>query len=181
MLAPDIRARLAAEVERLRAVAGDVAWVARDSVHLTLKFLGAVEPARLDAVTAALAAVAAGAGPFDIGLRGLGGFPSPTRPRVLWAGLGEGVAAAAALARGVDGALAPLGFPREARVFSAHVTLGRVRTPRPNRPLAEALASGGDLGRQRVDRLVLMRSELSPRGARYTELVAVPLGPGAPG
>lgn len=124
---------------------------------------------------------AAEVAPFDVGLRGLGGFPSPARPRVIWAGLGDGVAAAAALARRVDGALATLGFPREARAFSAHVTLGRVRAPRLNRPLARALAGGGDLGRQRVDRLVLMRSELSPRGARYTALAEALLGPGAPG
>ena len=180
MLADDIRARLAAKVARLRAVAPDVAWVARDSVHLTLKFLGGVETTRLAAVTAALVAAAARADPFDIGLSGLGGFPSPERPRVIWAGLGEGVAATAALAHAVDGALATLGFPRETRAFSGHVTLGRVRAPRSNRPLAEALASGGEFGRQRVDRLVLMRSELSARGARHTELGAAPLGSGAP-
>jgi 2'-5' RNA ligase len=81
----------------------------------------------------------------------------------------------------VDGALASLGFPPETRVFSAHVTLGRVRAPRANPRLAEALASGEVFGRQRVDRLVLMRSDLSPRGARYTELDGAPLGSGGPG
>ena len=181
MLAEEIRARLAVEVERLRTVAPDVAWVARDNIHLTLKFLGSVETACLDTVTRALLTAAAGVDPFDVGLRGLGGFPSPARPRVIWAGLGDGAAATAALARRVDGALATLGFLREARAFSAHVTLGRVRTPRCNRTLAQALAGGGDFGRQRVDRLVLMRSQLSSRGARYTELVAAPLGPGGPG
>jgi 2'-5' RNA ligase len=162
-------------------VAPEVAWVARDNVHLTLKFLGAVEAARLEAVAGALAAAAARAAPFDLGLDGLGGFPSSRRPRVIWAGLGEGVAATAALAREVDVALAGLGFPREPREFSAHVTLGRVRVPRSNRPLADALTGSGELGRQRVEHVVLMRSDLSPRGARYTELVAAPLGAGAPG
>ena len=181
MLAEDVRARLALQVERLRAVAPAVAWVARDNVHLTLKFLGSVETARLDVVSRALLAAAAAVEPFEIGLRGLGGFPSPARPRVIWAGLDDGAAATAALAREVDGALAALGFPPEARAFSAHVTLGRVRAPRANRGLTEMLARGGDLGRQRVDRLVLMRSQLSSRGARYTELVEAPLGPGASG
>ena len=173
-----MRERLAAAVERLRPLARDVGWVGRDNFHVTLKFLGGVEAARLDAIAAALAGAAATCGPFDLGVSGLGAFPSRTRPRVLWAGIDDGAAATATLAGHVDRVLAPLGFPPEGRVFSAHVTLGRVRTPAPNPRLAEAL-SGGVLGRQRVDRLSLMRSELSPGGSRYTELAAVPLGAGS--
>jgi 2'-5' RNA ligase len=175
-----VRERLAAEVERLRPLARDVAWVGPDNFHLTLKFLGGVEAARLDAIAAALADAAATCGPFDLGVGDLGAFPSRTRPRVLWAGIDDGAAAAATLASRLDVVLAPLGLPPEGRTFSAHVTLGRVRAPRPNPRLAQAL-SGGAFGRQRVDRLSLMRSELSPRGARYTELVAVPFQAGSAG
>lgn len=175
-----MRERLAAEVERLRPLARDVAWVGPDNFHLTLKFLGGVEAARLDAIAAALADAAATCGPFDLGVGDLGAFPSRTRPRVLWAGIDDGAAAAATLASRLDVVLAPLGLPPEGRTFSAHVTLGRVRAPRPNPRLAQAL-SGGAFGRQRVDRLSLMRSELSPRGARYTELVAVPFQAGSAG
>jgi RNA 2',3'-cyclic 3'-phosphodiesterase len=175
-----VRERLAVEVERLRPLARDVAWVGPDNFHVTLKFLGGVEAPRLDAVATALAGVARVSGPFDLGVSTLGAFPSRTRPRVLWAGIDDGAAAAATLAGHVDRVLAPLGFPPEGRVFSAHVTLGRVRAPRRNPRLAEAL-SGGAFGRQRVDHLSLMRSELSPRGARYTELVAVPLQAGSGG
>jgi 2'-5' RNA ligase len=140
-----------------------------------------VQRASLDAVSAALAAAASGADPFDVAVSGLGAFPSAGRARVLWAGVVEGAAPAAELARRVDAALGPLGFPPEPRPFSAHVTVGRVRTPRPNRLLAAALAGGGLFGRQRVDRLALMRSEMSARGARYTELAAAGLVAGAPG
>lgn len=181
LLAPAIRARLAAEVERLRPLAGEVAWVAPDNFHLTLKFLGDVEAARLDAVAAALAAATGAAAPFDLVVRGLGAFPSPRRPRVLWAGIDEGAGPTAVLARRVDDALAPLGFAREDRGFSAHVTLGRIRTPRASPGLPDALGGGATFGRQPVERVALMRSRLSPRGARYTELVAVPLAAGAPG
>lgn len=162
-------------------MARDVAWVARDNVHLTLKFLGGVETSRLDAVVGALAGVAAGCRPFDLTVRGLGAFPSPARPRVLWAGTGEGAAPAAMLARRVDDALVALGFAPEPRAFAAHVTLGRVRAPRSNPRLAEALAGGATFGRQRVDRLTLMRSELSRGGARHSELATAPLTAGAPG
>lgn len=175
LLPDDLRARLAAEVDRLRPLARDVAWVATANLHLTLKFLGAVDAARLDAVRAALGG--AGGPPFDLVLRGLGAFPSATRPRVLWAGAGGGHAEAAALAGRLEAALAPLGFAPEGRPFSAHVTLGRVREPRRNPPLADALTAAADreLGRLRVDRFALMRSDLSPRGARYTELATVSL------
>jgi RNA 2',3'-cyclic 3'-phosphodiesterase len=175
-----VRARLAAEVERLRPLAHDVAWVGRDNFHLTLKFLGGVEPGRLDAITAALAEVGRSRPAFDLGMRDLGAFPSRSRPRVLWAGVDEGAGAAAVLAVAVDDALVPLGFEREARAFSAHVTLGRVRSPRPRPRLAEVLR-GDAYGRQRVEHLSLVRSELSPRGARYTELAALPLAAGSPG
>ena len=180
LLAAAVRERLAAAVERLRPLARDVAWVGPDNFHVTLKFLGGVEATRLDAIAAALADAARASRPFDLGVSDLGAFPSRTRPRVLWAGIDDGAAATATLAGHVDRVLAPLGFPPEGRVFSAHVTLGRVRAPRPNPRLAEAL-SGGAFGRQRVDRLSLMRSELSPRGACYAELAAVPLRAGSAG
>ena len=175
-----MRERLAEEVERLRRVAGDVAWVTPANFHLTLKFLGRVETSRLPAVTAALAEAVAACPPFDLGLRDLGAFPSRTRPRVLWVGIDEGAEAAGRLASRVDEALAGLGFERETRPFSAHITLGRVREPRRNARLAAAL-SGGAYGRQRTGHLSLMRSDLSPRGVRYTELAAVPLASGDSG
>jgi len=99
---------------------------------------------------------------------------------VLWVGIDDGAAEAARLATRVDDALADLGFERESRAFSPHVTLGRVREPRRQPGLAEVLRGGG-VGRQRVERLSLMRSELSPRGARYTELAAIPLAGGEVG
>ena len=82
------------------------------------------------------------------------------------------------LAGRVEAALAALGFAREARPFSAHVTLGRVRQPGRASALTEALrgAAGRPFGRLRVARASLMQSELSPRGARYTELAAASLG-----
>jgi 2'-5' RNA ligase len=162
-------------------VARDVAWVARDNVHLTLKFLGAVELERVDAIAGALAGAAAGCHGFDLTVRGLGAFPTPRRPRVLWAGVDQGAAQVAALARRVDEALVALGFAPEPRAFTAHATLGRLRVPQAEARLIEALARGGTFGRQRVDRLVLMRSRLSPHGARYTELAEAPLAAGAPG
>lgn len=175
MLVPDdVRAALAHEIDRLRGIAAGVAWVAEANLHVTLKFLGQVEEARLGAVADALTAVAARCTTFELGVRGLGAFPSATRPRVVWAGL-EPPTPLAALAGDIDAALVALGFPGETRPFAAHVTLGRLREPRRLAALAGALARPADFGRLRVARVSLMRSQLHPHGARYSELCGLAL------
>jgi 2'-5' RNA ligase len=181
-LPDDVRARLTDAVTELRGVAPDVAWVAPDNLHLTLKFLGAVEEARLSAIGSALAAAAAGQPAFGFRCAGLGAFPSPGRPRVVWAGIEQADAALAALARAVEQSLVPLGFEQEARDFTAHVTLGRIREPRrqPALPGALAAAARREFGRVRVDHISLMQSQLHPRGARYSALAAFELDAGPP-
>jgi RNA 2',3'-cyclic 3'-phosphodiesterase len=146
--------------------------VAPDNLHITLKFLGAVEETRLSDI-AAMLAKAADRRAFDVEVRGLGAFPTPTRPRVLWAGTAV-APAFTELAEAVDRAVGVLGFSPEERGFTPHVTLGRVREPRPAPALSSALTAAATrlFGTLRVDRLSLMRSDLSPRGARYTELDA---------
>jgi 2'-5' RNA ligase len=158
-------------------MASDVAWVAEANLHVTLKFLGPTDDARVPAVAAALGEAARGAAAHELRVRDLGAFPSPGRPRVVWAGL-EAAAPLAALAAAVDDALAALGIPRESRPFAAHVTLGRVREPRRQPALAAALARPVDFGPLPVRRVSLMRSDLHPRGARYTELTSIALSGG---
>jgi 2'-5' RNA ligase len=154
-----------------------VSWVASENFHITVKFLGGIDEARVPAVIEALQTATTGRRAFDLEIVSLGAFPSPTRPRVLWAGVTEGEAPLAALAAAVDDALAPLGFPRETRAFTAHVTLARVREPRRTPALGEALAAATTrrFGRLTIEHIALMRSDLSPRGARYTALSTVPL------
>ena len=151
--------------------------MAADNLHITLKFLGGVDETRLSEIGAALkrwATVSA----FDVAIRGLGAFPTVARPRVLWAGA-PGAAGFTRLAESVDRALVALGFPSEDRGFTPHVTLGRVREPRRNPTLAAALEAAADrpFGTLQVERVSLMRSDLSSKGARYTELTAVALPP----
>jgi 2'-5' RNA ligase len=175
LLPDELRQRLATATERLRPHAADVTWVTPANLHVTLKFLGQVAESRVAVLTDALRAAVAGQRAFDVAVRGLGAFPSPTRPRVLWAGLEDATGGLTALGERVDACCGGLGFPRETRAFAAHVTLGRVREPRRQPALGEALARPADFGRLRVECVSLMRSELSPRGARYSELAAAPL------
>ena len=156
-----------------------VAWVPPENFHITLKFLGAIEEARVAAVVEALQVAIAGHRAFTLEIRGLGAFPSPTRPRVLWAGVDEGRAALARLGAAVEDGMAGLGFEREERPFAPHVTLARVREPRRAPALAGALAEAATqpFGKPGIDHVALMRSHLSPRGARYTALTSMPLTP----
>jgi len=181
------RAAVAAEIERLRPLCRAVAWVPSENLHLTLKFLGQQSDTRLAEATDALREAAAGAAPFEMALHGLGAFPGMERPRILWVGLADGAIAARELQGGVDAALTLRGFEPEMRPWHPHLTIGRVFDDRRWRreatpPLREALASAArrGFGRLRVARVLLMRSDLSPRGARYSELGSVELG-AAPG
>jgi len=173
-----VRRELGEAIERLRPAARDVAWVVPGNLHLTLKFLGEVPEARIESVAGALGEASLAADAFEARIRGLGAFPSAHRPRVVWAGVTEGESEMIALARRVAMVLAALGFPRDERPFSPHVTLGRVRRPGRNPALSDALegAAAHEFGQMRVLSASLMRSELGPRGARYTELATVRLG-----
>jgi 2'-5' RNA ligase len=175
LLPDDLRQRLATAIERLRLHAADVTWVAPANLHVTLKFLGQVDETRVSALADALRAALADQRAVDVTVRGLGAFPSATRPRVLWAGLEDATDGLTAIAERVDTCCGRLGFAPETRAFAAHVTIGRVREARRQPALADALARPVDFGRVRVERVSLMRSELSPRGARYSELFAAPL------
>ena len=168
---PDaIRAALSAAQERLRAAAprADVRWVDPAAMHLTLKFLGAVPDDRVPAVRDALEATVGGHSPIGLACAGLGVFPGPRRPRVFWAGMTAGLAELGRLARAIETAMEALGFPREARPFAGHVTLGRARSTRGVAPIATALAEAGaqELGAWTAAEVVLFQSHLRSTGAR---------------
>ena len=176
-LDPGLRDRIARVQERLRESRADVAWVRRENLHLTLKFLGEVEEAALGTVGDAIRQVAARHAPFRLVFSGLGAFPQPRTARVVWVGVGEGAGALAELYAEMEARLEPLGFQREARPFTSHLTLGRVRGPGRREQLAAAVTSMAPdaVGEMLLDRIDLMRSELRPEGARYSVLRTFPL------
>jgi 2'-5' RNA ligase len=157
-----------------------VKWVEPKGVHLTLKFLGNIPEGMVPEVTEAIAAVARSVAPFHLELSQLGAFPNLGAPKVVWIGLGGDVESLLRLQRGIDRALVSLSFAAEARDFSPHLTLGRVRdraTLQQRRQLGLELSS---LKAQEqlslyVDKVSLMRSKLTAAGAIYSRLAAVQL------
>ena len=182
LLSESLRDAVAAVIERLRPLCPAVAWVPPQNLHVTLQFLGGQSEERLAEAAAALGDAAAHSAPIEVTLHGIGAFPGLERPRILWVGLGQGVLETRALQARVAGALAARGFSREERPWHPHLTIGRVFDERRWRreagpALRTALASVATMsfGRLRIQELALMRSDLSPAGARYTVRGAVTL------
>lgn len=182
-LPPEVKETLAGVIGRLReAGVPGVRPVAPEAVHITLKFLGNVDAARVPDLAAALTAAGDGAVPFQIALQGVGGFPSLEAPRALWAGVADGADGLAGLARQVDEACASAGFPRERRPFSPHLTLARMRdtaSPSDRRRAGAALAdAGGALAATfAVDAFHFIKSTLTQSGPRYESLHVVQFQP----
>lgn len=154
-----------------------VKWVEEENLHLTLAFLGDVEPARVEAIKAALRGSLAGVASFRVRLEGIGAFPRADRPRVVWVGFVEGVENLTALAGRVREAMERGGSPPDAKPFSAHVTLGRLRRDAQAPPLLcrrlETLHYEG--AAFRVHDVHLMKSQLTPSGPIYHPLDTVRL------
>ncbi len=168
---PEVRKKALRAAQRLPL--GDrVRWTRLENVHLTLKFLGDVREEILDELYAALEETCAQHAPFDIGLANLGAFPSVRRARILWASVGAGSDPLRSLAADLDTALAALGFEREERPYTPHLTLGRVR----GRPASFDLPQDiGDLEGFRVRQIELMASTLTAEGSIYRTVRAFDL------
>jgi 2'-5' RNA ligase len=176
-LPSDVHDRLAALQDRLRAARADVSWVKRDNIHVTLKFLGETEEKRLERIRSALAEVAQASAPFSMDMAGVGSFGGRV-PRVIWVGVTQGGEPLTQLAREVETAMARVGFPKEKRGFTGHLTLGRVRSPKNADALLSALteAEAERFGAVEVRHFELIQSQLHPTGSVYTVVDTFPLG-----
>ncbi len=164
--------RLRVAQERLREAEPRIKWVNPDGFHITLKFLGGVEQKRLQALWSDVCEALEGVAGFAMHFQGIGAFPNPNRARVVWVGVTDGAAELTEIAKRIEQVSSEHEFEMETRPFAAHMTLGRAREPAPNPVLAEAMRemAGAELGRVTVDRVLLMRSELTRQGAIYHEL-----------
>ena len=151
--------------------------VSPENIHVTMKFLGEVKASRLQEITDAACAACAGFEPFQAELKGVGVFAHPGKARVFWLGL-EPADRMKSLAGKIDEEMSHLGFEREKRDFSAHVTLARFRKrPRPGH-VKELLEKWDkeSFGSQLVDGVAVKKSTLTPRGPIYETVGTARLG-----
>ncbi|MBU4565204.1 MAG: RNA 2',3'-cyclic phosphodiesterase [Desulfarculus sp.] len=180
---PEVKEFAAGLIKELKPSGADVKWVEPMNLHLTLKFLGEVDPSATADIITALEGALAGRSAPGLSAAGCGAFPNARSPKVVWLGLGGQTDLVAQMARAVETALEPLGFEAEKRAFKPHLTLGRVRRPRrgagapSTAPLSRALAAlAAAAGPSfRADRVVLMKSTLTGSGPIYESLHHVTL------
>ena len=173
-------------VDSIRPLAPDIRWVQPESLHVTLKFIGAATASKCEEIRGALANIQSVA--LNISLGGYGFFPNSQEARVVWVGI-EPASELARLAGAVDEALEPLGIARETNPFHPHLTLARRKNSGPfrrNKPdiryspferLQKMLAGSKapEFGTMTAREFFLYESQLSPSGSRYTKIAHFPL------
>lgn len=173
-----LRVALAEAQRSFHSAAPDARWSRPEGIHLTLKFLGQISDAQTKQVVEALTRLGP-FGPFPIEVKGFGFFPQTRMPRVFWAGI-SAPPALAELATRVETAMERIGFAREDRVFSPHLTLARFQVPRPQPALEAAVAASAatSLGKFDASEFFLFESKLSPQGSQYRKVMQFPRNSG---
>ena len=159
------------QVQKLVLETGaDVKLVEPQNIHVTMRFLGDINPAMIEKVYDAMKNVKFT--PFTIRVRGLGVFPGISFPRVVWVGMTDGVEQLRSIFDQLEPQLRLLGFAKDAYGFSPHLTIARVRSARNKQHLAELVTKRGDFefGTIEANCLRLKRSQLSPKGPTYSNI-----------
>jgi 2'-5' RNA ligase len=168
-----VRDRLVALQDTLAKTGVEVKWVEPGNLHVTLLFLGEVNDVDVPAVCRAVAEGLKAQSAFLLTVEKTGCFPNPRRPRILWAGVGQGAQEVCAVHDALEGPLLELGcYRREERRYTPHITLGRIRGEQPADNLSAALAkhAGWKGGETTVREIHVMSSELTRNGPVYTVL-----------
>jgi 2'-5' RNA ligase len=153
----------------LRRIASDVRWVKVHGIHVTLKFLGEIEPKLVDQVKNSLISITGVVEPFHLSVQGSGCFPNTRKPRVFWLGLQQNPENDLfRIYKWIENKLDIHGFEREKRKFSPHLTVGRVRKEQNFAPLFDYIKKNPfSKSSFQVNSIVFMRSILKPSGAEY--------------
>jgi 2'-5' RNA ligase len=170
---PDTVAAFLGKIQaRLPLPGSTIRWVAATNIHLTLKFLGEIDPSQVPSVAAQMDAAVGTIPPFSLAAKGAGVFPNFHHARVLWVGLAGDVDRLNAIQATLESGLEAVGFNREARRFNAHLTIGRIRRRIDARLIGASLKALTDDASDSflVDRLVLFKSVLKPSGPEYSLL-----------
>ncbi len=177
-LSADVKKALGQLQRELKSITDSARWVATESIHITLKFIGEIPEQRLEKIDEAL--VGLNWKPFTVSVCGVGFFPGKRSPRVFWAGMSAPTMPE--LAEELDVRMERLGFEKEERAFRPHVTLARARDARMETGLVTAASKyeNFDFGSFTVDRIFLIQSTLKPSGPVYNKLKQYLLEPRPP-
>ena len=162
----------------LKSSHADVRWVSPEKIHLTLKFFGNIEEARIEPIIKAIENPVRNVTAVSLKVAGIGAFPRWKDPRVIWMGLSDEKGILIHLQKEVETELAKIGFDPEERVFQPHLTLGRMSSSRGREELIQRMERyrTEEFGNFRVERLILFKSDLRPTGPIYTPLREVKMG-----
>lgn len=176
-LTPEIISNISRVQEELKRTDAQVKWVEPDNIHLTLKFLGYITKEELEKVKLATREALKPLAPLEVRVYGLSAFPKIEYPRVIWVGIDRGREVLKRIASNLEERLAIIGFVKEKRPFSPHLTLGRVKSSKGRERLIEAFIKlkASNLGNMRVTQISIMKSELKPQGPIYTSLEEIDL------
>jgi len=172
----NIKMKLDELITGLRQLAPDIRWVRAANLHITLRFLGEINSSDIGKLKAAVEADIKDLARFEISLRGAGGFPNLSRPRVIWTGVGQGNDNLIALAGKVEDGCRQAGFGPADKPFSSHLTIGRVKFPKGLERLTAHLESlKFESENFEIGEVVVFKSDLSPAGPKYSKLEVLPL------
>lgn len=173
-----VRDRAVALQTTLAKTGAEVKWVEPESMHVTLLFLGEVDDRELHSVCRAVTNVAAQVPPFTLAFGGVGAFPTPRRPKVVWAGITDGADQLRVLYGKLEERMLDLGCYRtEERGYTPHLTLGRVKGATDGELLAPELTKhlSWSGGRVAASQVTVFSSRLERDGPEYTVLGRGPL------
>ncbi|MEE9584223.1 MAG: RNA 2',3'-cyclic phosphodiesterase [Candidatus Brocadiales bacterium] len=168
-----IKGRFGNLQKKLKEAGGDVKWVEVENIHVTLKFLGHIDDTDLPLAKDIIKVAVANLDPFFVKFKGVGAFPRPERPRVLTIAIQDTSGSLSRInSRLEQGFFEKLGIKKDGRRYSPHLTLGRVKSTKNIDPLVQLMArhSADDFGEEWIKRVVLMHSQLSPKGPTYIRL-----------
>jgi 2'-5' RNA ligase len=173
-LPADVCDALERAVNNLKSHVSGARWSTRESLHLTLKFLGNADETLLPRITAALAQIHSSK-EIALAMRGIGFFPDETPPRVMFCGV-EASPNLPELAGSIETILEPLSFPRETRKYVPHITLARLNSARgvPKLVAAAEPLTSYDFGAGSARKFYLYQSVLKPVGSEYKKLATFP-------
>jgi 2'-5' RNA ligase len=176
-LPEELKKKIYGYIEKLKSAGADVKWIPPENLHLTLKFLGNTPEELLKNINERLISLSKSHDRFSLQVSGAGAFPNVKYPRVVWLGVHDSEEIIK-LQHDIDESMAGLGFEKDDKQFTPHLTIGRVRSMKNKDALIKELATlkEVDFGKIEVNNITVMKSELKQGGAEHFKLREISIG-----